>query len=499
MRKLSSLTLVALIVLSFGACTLSPPSMGHLSISVPLVASSTASKALGSSARGLDFASADAPAIRIYVLLNGTFIPSVGKEYFQYPLTAATTGSGSNTFSIDLAPGVNYQVYVAIGSTASGWATKYYGATDPFTVSSGVYTNENLSVVSNASSFTSITPSATSAYAAVVNGSLWEIVGNSIIPPSGSNISLPVSATSVNSISAGEWWNGGSFAPELWLNTSSGIYNTSGTQRLSASGVKTSVAFGATIDATSGMGNPDLVIAYYGSDVGVAFSDTQTPTAAGSTWTIASLNSYINSPDGSSFKNLVTDPSRFVNAAAFVFDSSASYGYIATSLGSYYYNSSVQSLIGTDPITWLKNQLTSASPYALIAGLGGKSEPITSLALDDQTTPTTLYAGTGVGLYSTALNSSGVPTNPTLLPVANATTAIQKLAAAMYNGASYAAYIDGKGALVVLKGGVSTMNYPFYSFTALPTSVSGLVFYNTGSALELVVSCQDGLVVIPVS
>ncbi len=383
MRKLSSLTLVALIVLSFGACAFSPPSMGHLSISVPLVASSTASKALGSSARGLDFASTDAPAIRIYVLLNGTFIPSVGKEYFQYPLAAATTGSGSNTFSIDLVPAVNYQVYVAIGSTASGWATKYYGATDPFTVSSGVYTNENLSVASNSSVFTSITPSATSAYAAVVNGSLWEIVGNSIIPPSGSNIPLPVSATSVNSISAGEWWNGGSFAPELWLNTSSGIYNTSGTQRLSASGIMASLAFGATIDSNSTSGNPDLVMAYYGSDVGVAFSDTQSTTAAGSTWTIASLNSYINSPDGSSFKNLVTDPSRFVNAAAFVFDNSASYGYVATSLGSYYYNSSVQSLIGNDPITWIKNQLTSASPYALIAGLGGKSEPITSLALDD--------------------------------------------------------------------------------------------------------------------
>ncbi len=259
------------------------------------------------------------------------------------------------------------------------------------------------------------------------------------------------------------------------------------------------MAFGATIDATSSDLNPDLVIAYHGSDVGVAFSDTPSTTAAGSTWTIASLNSYLNSPDGSSFKNLVTDPSRFVNAAKFVFDNSASYGYIATSLGSYYYNASVQKQIGNDPITWIKNQLTSASPYALIAGLGGKSEPITSLALDGPPTPTTLYAGTDVGLYSTALDSSGTPANPTLLPVANSTTAIQKLAAATYSGASYVAYIDGKGSLVVLKGGTSTiLSYPFYSFTALPTSVTDLVFYNTGTALELVVGCQDGLVVIPI-
>ena len=125
-------------------------------------------------------------------------------------------------------------------------------------------------------------------------------------------------------------------------------------------------------------------MAYYGSDVGVAYSnDSTSTTATGSTWIIGSLNSYLNSPDGSSLKNLITDLSKFVNATAFVFNGGSSYGFAATSLGCYFYNSSVQNQIGTDPTNWIQSQLTSSnSQYALFAMLGSKSETITSLALD---------------------------------------------------------------------------------------------------------------------
>ena len=88
---------------------------------------------------------------------------------------------------------------------------------------------------------------------------------------------------------------------------------------------------------------------------------------------------------------------------------------------------------------------------------------------------------------------------PALSSVTGSTKSIQILTSASFGGNSYAAYVDSSGTLTVLKQMAPFSSYPFYSFTALPTGVTGLVFYYTGSALELVVSCQDGLVVIPIS
>ena len=412
--------------------------------------------------------------------------------------------------NIELPASSGYQVFASIGvktDAASGslWTTKGYGSTDSFIVSAGVITKKTL--VAEEIPFALIDPSSTPASVSVVDSKLWKLVGKSLV---GGTAPLDISGQgfSVNSLSAGKWFSGSDFASELWLNTDTGIYalgSTSFIQRSSALGVKASAAVVANFDGNLA-GTNSLAVFYYGADVGFAYSDLVTATSIDGWSTKGSLSGYLNSSDGASFKNLIPDPGAFIKSTAFVINGDSTYGFIATALGSYYYNKALQDNVGTEIMIWLNSQLngTASVSYSITAGSGVGSPAIHSFAFDDAASPTSIYAGTDKGIYWSKVNVlDGTPATAQLAQVVG-DVKVSKLAAAKFGAYSYIGYIDGEGSLIVRKliltDGSSTVvgSYPFYSYTATRSGARSIAFYIDTGVLKLAVASLDGVATLNV-
>jgi hypothetical protein len=462
--------------------------MGHLTIGLSSLEAKSGLAKAGFS--GID-------TMRVYIKLNGSYIQaSTGSDYIETAVTAAASDSSdANTLTIDLSPASGYEVYVALGTKAATgeWTPKYYGSTDSFKVTAGVYTKKTLTA--NVTPF-SVSPSSSTTFATIVAGTLWRVVGPSVT--NGSSSASIASCGTVNSLSVGTWFNGASFASEPWINTSTGIYTVSGgslVQRYSAAATSS-----GAVSVDIGSKKNCLLVFYYGDDVGFAYSNVTSKKAVDSTWTTGSLKSYLGSSAGASFKDLITDTSTFMKATALVVNGNNSYGFISTALGSYYYNKTIQAEMSSDVMTWLLNQLKSSS-YAVTAYSGGKLVSITSLAFDSSSSPKNIYAGTSSGLFSSAMNISDTtkagPASTNLSSVAaSGTDKIKKLAAYTFGSSSYAAYVDGNGNLVILKDGAKSVTYPFYAYSGSSSGVSSLTFYESSGALNLAVANSDGLAII---
>jgi hypothetical protein len=507
MKRLAFSLLLVATVAWFAACSLEAPAMGHLSISIPAAATS---KALAGS-RSLDLLSGVAnPAIRIYVVLNGSFIQFLGKNYYQKNLTAATSASSSNdTMTIDLAPSTGYQVYVALGSapTSGGWMPVYSGATDPFTISSGTVTS--VSLPASAVPFVA-EASSTAAQAAYVNGTLYRVFGGTVQYFTtgvgfSSGFSIGTKFSNVYSFSSGEWWAGSSgFVPEAWINTDTGIWAVSSSglfQRSAFVGVGAIASSAVTGVTANGLSNCIVMVSYGNGDVRYAYSNqaqSQSQDYTAADWTTGSVKDYLGSD--SSLSSLIPDPSSFVKAFAFAYNGSdsTSCGFVSTSLGCFFYNSTDQAAITSDPATWLKNQVGSSNADTISAVFGGKSQIITSLALDDALSPTNVYAGTKAGLF---YGPSNISAGAALTQAG--TVAVIKLAASTFGSpsSSFAAYIDAQGNLVILKNQAQVASYPFYSYCASPGSVTSLAFYVDGvdgANLKLAVASSDSYAALTV-
>jgi hypothetical protein len=483
--------------------------MGHLTINIP----AASAKSL-SGARGFTFAPTDVPAIRIYILLNGSFIKaSSSQDYFQSNLTVSNGGAGSNTITIDLAPSSGYQVLATLGSApaSGGWKPEYYGSTSTFTITAGAITQQDL--VANSIPFdpTLTAASSTPAYVALANGSLYQILNGAV---TGNGVSVPINGhfSKVSSFSAGQWFSSSDpsgFAPEVWINTDNGLFTLSGSyllQRSSTLGVNAIGAGAVVADVTTADGTtlPNSLIAFsFGSDLLYAFSNNQsaTSTAAFDPANMGSLSAYLAS--NPTLQNSLPNPGTFLKAFAVVLGSSppaTTYGFAATALGCFMYNQTVQGLIGSDPKTWILNQLQpggSTAADTITASSGASPLLITSLALDDPAVPNYVYAGTSAGLFDSQI-VAGVPQVPNNALNQVASSAVVKLTAATIGGASYAAFIDGQGNLVVMQGGSQILSYPFYSFSGTPSAVTSLTFYQDSGALKLAVASTDSLAVLTV-
>jgi hypothetical protein len=498
MKRAYSFLLVALVVGFFSACSnLDAPSMGHLSISVPY--SVGAAKSLASDSRVLTFTGSGTPSIRVYVLLNGSFIKSSSGNYYLLDESLGTTENPS--YSIDLQAASNYKVYIALGTKSSGlWTPVYYGSSDTFAVSPGVYTNTTVTV--DPANFAATYASSSAPSTVSVDGALWRAgsFDGRLVLTDGTDantVSLADLGT-INSLSSGKWFKEGEgFASEPWVNMSTGIYAFRGGALKLVSSVKAdySGAITADIDTLKGC----LLVYYYGSDLGFSYTNTRTAGAVDASWKSESLSAFLASSDGESFRDLISDASSFAKAAAFVVDGPATYGFISTALGTYLYNQTIQTEMGKDPMGWLKNQITS-SAYATAAYSGGKSVQISSLALDDGASPKYLYAGTASGLFQAKVTGLATATKAPTLDTLVSGVKVQQLAAVTFNGVSYAAYVDGEGLVTVLKDAVASATYPFYSYTAAPSGIRGLSFYLTADdALDLAITSADGLAIAEVA
>jgi len=503
MKKLYYFFIIALVSGFVSACSFEAPStgIGHLAVTVPYSFSASATKGL--STKDFTFPSGTNPYIRIYVLQNGTFVNSTSSaEYVEHSLPT-TSGVSSTSYSVDLPASTGYKVYVVLGTKDSSglWTPAYYGQTDTFAISSGVYTTE--SVTASAVPYAYSYPSS-SASSAVYDGSKLYIVQSGAIYTVASDGSTSKVTTSnsgtINSLTLGSWFSGSSFASEPWVNTSNGIYALSSSGALVTRYAGISAARSGAVAGTINGSSGSLLVYYYGSDIGEAYSKDDTQTAVTSAWTSGSLSSYLNSSAGSSLKTLISDPSSFVKSVAYVINNSTpanSYGVAATSLGTYLVNSTVLSAVGSDVLGWVKSQITGVSSYAFSAP-GASTVQFTALAFDSTSSPTNLYAGSDSGLYWASAPSLASAMNAPSLSTLVSGISVKALAAYTFNSSSYAAYVDGSGQLVILKNGATSVSYPFYSYTASSSGIKDLSFYLSGSSLYLAIASSDGVAILKV-
>jgi hypothetical protein len=518
MKKISAILVAVIAILFAAGCSLSSPATGHLVISLPTVGSSSAK---GASKGSLSFDEGSTVAIRIFIKIRGSFIQSdLGTDYYQKTLLSSSGSSDSGSFSIDLPAASGYQVFAAIGTLASDkFAIKYSGETTEFTVSSGVYTSQPLTV-SDTSSTISQQPGTTASYTLVMDdGTLWEVIdgylykNGSTTPIVGTQISGTIYA-----MGKGYWFSGSSsYAAEPWISTSNGIYAYDGSDlKLRStsfgSNAKSLGAFAVNID-DNGTSNATLVAYYYGSGtkVGVASSTDTSSTSINDngtenpSWSVTDI---YNDPEGWTTSTEAIDfvkkvSGDLITATAFkinTVDVAKTYGFFQCALGAYYYNQVLQKEMDTNSdgvAGWLEDNLTS-NPYELKTE--NTTHTITSFALDGGTT---LYAGTAAGLFKTTIDENGNPAytykasknipNPLTQVSTIGSVEVAALAATTFNSTSYAAIIDADGN-VVITDGLTVTSYPFYSYTSAPGAGTGLSFYSPSSGvLHLIVSAADGV------
>jgi hypothetical protein len=492
MKKLYYFLIIALVAGFVSACSLEAPASGHLAITVPYSFSASAAKGL--STRDITFSSGTNPYIRIYVLLNGTFVNSTSSaNYVEQSLAASAT---STSYSVDLPASTGYKAYAVLGTKDSSglWTPVYYGQTDTFAVSSGVYTAQTVTVAGIPYAYSYPSSSASSAIYdgsnlyIVQSGAIYKVAGDG----STSKVTASISGT-INSLSLGRWSSG----PEVWANTTAGIWSvTANTSRYNNISPTRSGAVTGSFDGSSS--NTDLLIYYYGSDIGAAYSSA--PSGTADTWSNSgSLSSYLNG-NGSSLKTLISDPSTFFKAGAFINTGTAatSYGVAATSVGTYLINSSMQSSLSSNAANWLKSQITSGSGYAFSAP-GASAVQFTALAFDSTSSPKYLYAGSDKGLYQTAPEADFTKDSAPALTTLVSGISVKALTAYTFNSSSYAAYVDGSGQLVILKNGATSVSYPFYSYTASSSGIKDLSFYVSDSYLYLAIASSDGVELLQVA
>jgi hypothetical protein len=468
------LAIFALVAFVFAGCSLAAPSSGHVSISVPSDAASlnVASRA----ATGDEY-------VRIYVVMNGSFVKlGTSTDYTEKLLSAGSS------MSIELPAGSGYKAYAALGTKSGGlWEPTWYGGTGSFTVSAGVYTDQTIKVVARHGIWYA---SSGSAGTIAIDGTLWRLTGTTV-SGNGSDVSL-AGKGSIYSLTEGLWFDGkGGFAKEPWINTSSGIYTIKGAL-LKRADINASYS-GALANGKN------LVVFYYGSDVGFASSDNAAKTSVDADWSHGGLKEFLGTDDGKSFKDLVSDVSSLIKDSTLIIDGDKTYGLVATSLGTYLYNEQAKSDMGTDKdhiLAWVKDQIKSSTYAFALYDSAGKSAPITALAFDSDTAPTNVYAGSGIGLfYASAADLSSAKAAPALARVAGITANVAKVAAS----GAYVAYADSEGTVTLLKNNSPVASYPFYAYTATGNGLSDLSFYGGADGLHLAFSSGNGImdIVVP--
>jgi hypothetical protein len=415
--------------------------------------------------------------VRIYVVLNGSFI-QLGTD--EAPYLEKNITAGSSSINIDLTASSGYKVYAVLGAkSGSLWTPTYYGGTDAFTVNTGVYTNQTITVKPVAGSYTA---SSGPAGALSIDGTLWVLTSGSL-----NGVSLSECGT-VYSLTKGRWFTAGGTVSEPWINASNGIYTIKDGALLKRASLVAKYSTALLADGR-------LIVVYYGSDAGFASTDNTSATAVDSAWTANDLTTFLKTDDGAGFKDMIGDVSTLVNDASLIIDGDSSFGFVATSLGTYLFNEQMKSAMGTTKdsiLAWVKGQLKS-STYAVSLYDAGKSVTISALAFDSESSPSYIYAGSSSGLYFAS--ASGLPAatkTPALTLIAS--SRVTKLAAATFAGSSYVAYADNEGTVSILKDQSSSVSsYPFYSYAAVKDGLRDLKFYESGSTLHLLISSSDGV------
>lgn len=510
MKKPALLLAALAAVLIIASCALEAPSQGHVTISVPrsLITQSAAARSVtlgtGASAQTVD-------AIRLYISLNGSYLKQAGgANYSQFDLSASAAGaSDANTITLDLPPTSGYKILAALGTTTGGWKTVYFGETQAFTVSAGVFTQQSLPIQSLAQ--VAQTTTATTSRTARAGAASYWIEGSNLKGSDGTSVAL--GSLVASSLSNGIWFNGsGGYREELWLNTNQGIYRLDpGHASLSAvsdsgfgANALGSGAMVATINSSS-----TLLVYYFagGKDFGIRYSSASASTSTnGSNWTGFRL---LDSIQGTSYEDLVNKISKDIVVSIVQsggVNGVSDYFYASTALGLLELGKGEITNAGTDFEKWFTNILSGASSTVTIKS-GNTAVTVGQLALDGAAS-STVYAGTDLGLWAVPVTNAatGAAGTPALVGLSGQT--VSEIAALADGTASYAAALDDLGNVYVFKnkaqisfsatgsGNLAWDHIPFYA--GLPSNPNSLSLYVNGTNIELRVAGDDGFSVVTV-
>ncbi len=420
-----------------------------------------------SGARGVvtDLAGADAD-VRYSLTRNGKTIPLNGQSVLEVGAFDTVTIEG-------LIPGDGYELAVSVGNQAgNNFDVDYYGYSATFAISEGTNSAVNVAL-QNAPDFTWLTSSGGNSSAAVV-GSIVNVLDGDGLRTFTTVSAFPDLATSpvptgldVNSLSVGK---SGVGSDELWLNTTTGLYQNDASTKLDT-GHSGNVLFSRAVSVSDGETSGGIgVYSGGGSNIGFRFSDSY---EFGTTW--QTITDY---PDITEYLPEITQDiirSVAINEANKFFYVATPLGTVIGSAGS----TSVSDLLAfdDDPLesTWLK--------------IPGGESPITLVS----TAGTRVFAASTTGLYSDTVNTTTAQPETGLVLV-EGTAGKKFIALESFNyltGVLSAAVTDDNSVLLI--NGVTLLN-TLPAATGIPMNAKPVFYVDSSNFIHVILSGTNGSV-----
>jgi hypothetical protein len=481
MRKaiLSILTIAVLAAASIG-CSFTTSERGSITLTVPanLVSSASGTKSLTGTQT--------VNTLRAYVVQSGSFLALSGAsagDPSDYTIPA------NNTVVISGIPqGSGYTLYIALGYKAAGatsadyFPVSIYGASSTFSVSAGVSTA--VTVDTFTSNFTVISTGKNTS-AAVVGSDLYLLAGGKLYKNDWSTSVATPSAYTVNSISAGYWWNDGAATPELWLNTGTGIVRYNGNGGFLENFLDSNNANPVLMSGAAKLADLSIVGFYAGSGHNIGGFASTGSSSTETTW--GGVSTSLTSLD-QSFQDLINKMNgNLVSSFAFT----SNFIYLVTPINTYRFGVGEKNLFSA---TWLKNQINSVTSDFIISIPG---VTIKVLGTDSGS----LYIGTDKGLYFARVNDAGsVTSGPNQVSSSDKKEEIKlSVKNSSVNGSAYAAALTKAGSVLLSKDGGAATVLPFYAgLPSQPTDVLLIKDTASPSGLDLIVTGANGAVTMQV-
>ncbi len=514
LKKLATLAGLALVLLAISGCSLLTPSAGSISIQMPQEYLQAPSRALWD---------ADTPAqyVRVYLEAQGALIIG-GATVFELPIPA----NGVITIE-DVPPITNCTIYITLSADEkTNFRTVRYFKSGTFSVVAGAIAEVNATVYDSPFEdiFLPVAKDSSGVKAAVVetatdsgNFSRYFAANGLVYQDDSAEHFLTTSGT-INSLSAGnilvpgttvgETSNEGTLGePELWINTSTGIYDSTGEQVVAATDVTDSGIFRLTYTymetelETGEEVTENFDIAFYQRKGSMGFG---LPTSGGE-WEWKDLITDMLGEDNSEITDLINPDKNII--AAYSMSENRQFGYFITPVGTL--------RLDADVINDLVDPPEDQEEYTVTEILNDILKPNT-ISVDGQKIQTLSYEagrlvlGTDYGIKTTSvlLEESGkVPYTlvdgkevPLPLPsVTGVKASIVRIHSKQYvvGGPVWTAALGTGGTLYLLKDGSLDSSYRFYTgmpgFDGKAATTGNLLWTEDG----LVITGTDSAVLLP--
>jgi len=438
------------------------------------------------SPRGLKAVSPDENTVLRYVLTrDGTVVPLNEQPALELvdSTTLRVTISG-------LLPGAGYKLALSVGTKPEQvLLIDYYGTSAEFSIAAG--SNSEVAIgLSAAPDYRYLTQSGSNSSSAVVDGKIYVLNGASILDyqsmdtSASATVLTPGIGSVINSLSTGKYFSAAAgIQPELWLNTSGGIY------RKTAEGflfnLNTDITPDVLLSRAVEFGDDTIFGLYSGGGSIIGFASATTQEDFSTEWYTLD-NAIAEYPD---YADLISGISTDIIKSIAVNADHDIY-YMATALGTVIGSKELDTL--TDSDDFKDDPMTSINPYMLTAEDGSVSIDVVSTAGNR------VYAGTKAGLYTDTINTVSA-TDKKLGAPATGLTKVAGTAGLVFNYLEScdlgdvvvtAAVTDDNNVLILKDGAVFTT---LDAASGIPPDAKA-VFYEYGGTLHLILTGTNGAI-----